>query len=235
MSHTRDEIIEKGLLAALELAGERGWQALTLSDIATAAGLKLTDFHGIATTDTLADAAESYFDKAMSGEGVDSEESPRERLFDVIMLRFEAMEPYREGLNDLMKWRERSAMRLAKLVAARKASADWALVSAGLDGTGQAVPRDLRALGVAYAIGRAERAWRKETDPGFARTMAELDKALRQLEEGAGKFTKFRWGGPRKSSDEAAESWSDEPPGPDTSSAEDGNAPEGPPKGTSPA
>ena len=41
MSHTRDEIIEKGLLAALELAGERGWQALTLSDIATAAGLKL--------------------------------------------------------------------------------------------------------------------------------------------------------------------------------------------------
>lgn len=234
MSHTREEIIEKGLLAALELAGERGWQALTLSDIATAAGLKLTDFHGIATTDTLADAAEGYFDKAMSGEGVDSEESARERLFDVIMLRFEAMEPYREGLKDLMKWRERSAMRLARLVAARKASADWALVSAGLDGAGQAVPRDLRALGVAYAIGRAERAWRKETDPGFARTMAELDKALRQLEEGAGKFTKFRWGRSGKSTEEA-EGWSDEPPAPDTPSAEDESAPEDPPKGTSPA
>jgi hypothetical protein len=64
--------------------------------------------------------------------------------------------------------------------------------------------------------------------------MAELDKALRQLEEGAGRFTKFRWGRPRKSSDEG-EAWSDEPPAPDTPSAEDGSAPEAPPKGTSPA
>ncbi|MCI4644791.1 MAG: hypothetical protein MRY64_08425 [Hyphomonadaceae bacterium] len=230
MSHTREDIIEKGLIAALELAGERSWSHLTLSDIATAAGLKLSDFHGVATTDSLADATEGYFDKAMSGESVDLEESPRERLFDVIMLRFEAMEPYREGLKDLMNWRERSPVRLLKLVGARKTSADWALVSAGLDGTDQAVPRDIRAVAVAFAMARAERAWRKETDPGFARTMAELDKALRQLEEGAGRFSKMRWGSRRKP-DEEGEAWEGDPP----SSAADGSEPEGPPSGTSPA
>ena len=234
MSHTRDELIEKGLLAALELAGERGWQSLTLADIAAAAGLTLNDFHGVATTDTLADSVEGYFDKAMSGEGIDTEETPRERLFDVIMLRFEAMEPYRDGLKDLMKWRERSAMRLARLVAARKASADWALVSAGLDGADQAVPRDIRALGVAYAIGRAERAWRKETDPGFARTMADLDKALRQLEEGVGRFSKWRWGRQPEHGAEA-EPGDNEPADQAEPNAEDESAPEAPPKGTSPA
>lgn len=232
MSHTREEIIEKGLIAALELAGERGWQSLTLSDIASAAGLSLNDFHGIATTDSLAEAVEGYFDKAMSGEGIDPEESPRERLFDVIMLRFEAMEPYRPGLMDLMKWRERSPIRIAKQLAARKVSADWALVSAGLDDAEQTVPRDVRAVAVAYAMAKAEWAWRKETDPGFARTMAALDKALRQLEDNADRVSKMRWG---RRKDDRAEPWEEEPPASAEPSAEDETAPEAPPSGTSPA
>lgn len=212
MTMAREEIIEKGVMAALELAADRPWSALTLSDIAAASGLSLTDFHGIASVESLAEAVEAHFDKAMSSEDIDAEETPRERLFDVIMLRFEAMEAHRQGVLSLMKYREASPLRLAKLLVARKASADWALVSAGLDGSDQAVPRDVRAVAIAYAMAQAERAWRKETDPGFARTMSKLDEELRKLEDSAGRFSRFTGRRGAKKPQGEGEAWSDEPP-----------------------
>lgn len=165
--------------------------------------MTLSDFHGVATKQTLADAADPYFDKSMSAEGVDPEDTPRERLFDVIMLRFEAMEPHRDGLKRLMAWRERSPVQLAKLAGARKRSADWALISAGLDGR-SALPASFRAIGVAWAMARAEHAWREETEPGFARTMARLDKELRRLEERFDTFARFTGQSRRRRADDAA-------------------------------
>ncbi|MEM1105764.1 MAG: hypothetical protein AAGH87_05185 [Pseudomonadota bacterium] len=210
----REEVIKRGIDAALDLAADRPWSALTLSDVAAAAGLSLDDFHGIATVDSLAEAVEGHFDRAMSGEGIDGEETPRERLFDVIMLRFEAMDARRAGVLSLLHHREQSPLRLARHLAARKASADWALVSAGLDGADQAVPRDIRAVAVAYAMAQAERAWRKETDAGFARTMSKLDEELRKLEDGAGRLSRFRGGRSKARAAPAGEGerWSDEPP-----------------------
>lgn len=178
----RPDIIERGLIAALELAEDTSWSGLTLSQIATKADLTLGDFHGVASKDDLADAAESYFDKAMSSEDVPSDAVPRERLFDVIMLRFEAMEPYRAGLLSLLKFRETSPSRLAHLVGARRRSAEWALVSAGLDDETTAA-KTLKILAVGYVIAMTERAWRKEDSTDFARTMSALDRELRQTEE----------------------------------------------------
>jgi len=128
---TQVGILEKGLLAALELADETPWADLTLSAIAEAADTSLSEFHGLAGKDDLAAHADPYFDKAMSEEGVSHDESPRERLFDVIMLRFEAMEAHRAGLLSLMKYRDHTPSLLLSLPLARKRSADWALVSAG--------------------------------------------------------------------------------------------------------
>lgn len=191
-------ILEKGLLAALELAAETAWADLTLSDIADAAGLALSDFHGVAGKDELAAYAETYFDSFMSEEGVSHDETPRERLFDVIMLRFEAMEDHRAGLISLMKHRDRVPSLLLKLAAARKRSADWALVSAGLDSQSGA-PVPLKAVGIAYVIGKAERAWRKETSRDFALTMAALDRGLRDAEDRMQQFQRVTgWGRSRR-------------------------------------
>ena len=41
---TRDEIIDKGVKAALKLAETEKWSAITLAAIADEAGLKLHDF-----------------------------------------------------------------------------------------------------------------------------------------------------------------------------------------------
>ena len=186
-----DKIIEKGVKAALSLAGETPWAALHLKDICEEAGLALSQFHGVADKDDLADAVEPFFDKAMSAEEIDADEDARTRLFEVIMLRFEAMEPHRDGLVSLMKYRETSPAHLTALLRARRASAEWALVCAGLDGADDA-PLALKAVNVAWAMGRAERAWRREDSADFTRTMAALDKELRDAEERGGLWRRLR-------------------------------------------
>ena len=112
--------LDKGLLAALDLAADTLWADLTLAAIAEKAGVPLSDFHGLSGKDAFASMMDAYFDRAMSAEGVSADDTPRERLFDVIMLRFEAMEDYRAGLVSLMKYRDRMPSLLLGLPAARK-------------------------------------------------------------------------------------------------------------------
>ena len=185
-----EKIIEKGLKAALDLAATRDWADIPLADIAAKAKLSLSDFHGVASREDLIEALDAHFDKAMSAEGVPDEASPRERLFDVIMLRFEAMEPYRAGLKSIQRFRELSLYHTARLPGHRHASAAWALASAGLDhDTG--APASLKRIAIAFVIAEAERAWRRETSGDFALTMAALDKGLRRAEERLGQFRRF--------------------------------------------
>ncbi|MFN3911914.1 hypothetical protein [Hyphomonas sp.] len=185
-----EKIIEKGLKAALELAASRPWPEIPLADIAAKAKLTLTDFHGVAAREDLVEALDAHFDKAMSAEGVPEESSPRERLFDVIMLRFEAMEPCRAGLSELMRFRETSLTHVVRLPAHRHASAAWALASAGLDHDSGA-PASLKRIAIALVIAQTERAWRKDTGGDFALTMAALDKGLRRAEDRLGQFRRF--------------------------------------------
>ena len=93
---TRDEIIDKGVSAALKLAETEKWGSLSLAAIAEEAGLSLKDFHGVADKDDLTAAVERRFDAGMSEGSIDPEESARTRLLDVIMMRFEAMEEVSE-------------------------------------------------------------------------------------------------------------------------------------------
>lgn len=179
---TRDEIIKQGVQAALKLAETEKWGTLTLAAIAEAAGLTLKDFHGLADKDDLSDAVEQVFDAAMSDEPVEAEETARTRLFDVIMLRFEAMEEVRDGAMSYLRWRDRSFDGLSLRLRARAATAKWALTCAGLDGS-SAIPRGVQVASIGWAIAQAERAWRQETSPDLSRTMAALDAELIKIEE----------------------------------------------------
>lgn len=176
------KIIDKGVKAALQLAETEKWSSLSLASIAEAAGLELKDFHGVADKTDLSEAVEPYFDAAMSEGSFDSDETARTRLFDVIMMRFEAMEDVRDGAMSYLRWRDRSFDGLALRLKARAATAKWALACAGLDGTSK-LPRGLQITALAWAIAQAERAWREETSPDLSRTMAALDAELIKIEE----------------------------------------------------
>ena len=183
----RDKIINKGVRAALKLAETARWGDLTLAAIADEAGLSLKDFHGVADKADLTEAVETMFDAAMSEGSFGEDETPRTRLFDVVMMRFEAMENVRDGAMSYLRWRDRSLAGLAQRVKARAATAKWALACAGLD-TGDGLQRGTQIAGLGWAVAQAERAWKRETSPDMTRTMAALDAELLKAEERANWF-----------------------------------------------
>lgn len=177
----RDDITRKGVEAALRCAETRRWSELTLAEIAAGAELKLGDFHQIADKADIAAEVDPYFDAAMSQASLDAEETARTRLFDVLMMRFDAMEEKRDGVLSFLRWRDRTLSGLAVRAKSRLQTARWALTCAGLDGGGQ-LPREAQLLGLAWAISRAEQAWKRETSSDLSSTMAALDAELLKAE-----------------------------------------------------
>lgn len=176
------KIIEKGVRAALSLAETEKWDRLKLADIARESGLDLSDFHGVADKQDLTLAVEPMFDRAMSEGSLEQDETARTRLFDVLMMRFEAMEDQRDGAMSYLRWRDRTFDGLALRFKARAATAQWALACAGLDGASK-LPRGVQIAALGWAIAQAERAWRQETSADLSRTMAALDAELIKIEE----------------------------------------------------
>lgn len=183
MANTENsQILFKALEAALDLAETRKWGSITLIEIASKAGVTLQELYALDGRDAVTDAFERWADQAMLTEDIDMDDTPRERLFEVLMRRFEHMEPRRSGITSLMTARDRMPARRLALLSARRRTARWALISAGLDKTGGA-ERTLTEIGLVWVLRRSEKAWQSEPDETFTRTMATLDDELAQMED----------------------------------------------------
>jgi hypothetical protein len=105
-----------------------------------------------------------------------TEEPPRERLFDVLMRRLEVLAPHREAVRSLLRSARRSPPLALALNGLAVRSQQWMLTAAEINAAG---PRGtIRAQGLALLFGSVLSAWVRDDDPGLARTMAALDRAL---------------------------------------------------------
>jgi AcrR family transcriptional regulator len=165
--------------AFMALLAEKPVEQIGLAEIAKGAGVSLSDLRG-AFDSTLAILAAyvKQIDRAvLAGDDADmAEEPPRERLFDVLMRRIELLAPHKAAVRSLM----RSAVRNPGLALALQGlglrSQQWMLTAADI---GAAGPRGfLRAQGLALLFASVLRTWVDDDDPGLARTMAALDRAL---------------------------------------------------------
>lgn len=178
---------DKAINALRALLGEQRFEAIGFADIAERAGLSLAQLRAEFPSKLAIIAARSKdIDKAvLSGSAGDMSEEPvRDRLFDVLMRRFEAMEGDQAMVRELM----RAAMRHPALAFALNGLAvnaqQWMLEAAGIHASG---PKGLiRAQGLALLFAAVARVWVDDDDEGLARTMAALD---RELSRGA------RWAG----------------------------------------
>lgn len=177
--------------AGLRLLAERPWKSLDAFTLAEAAGLPIEALTGFALPD-LADLAEAAFDRAV-GKGmaaIDHAALVRDRLFDLAMRRFEAIEPHRAAVLALEQAEGRDPAALAVQHARAVRSARWILALAGLDAVG-GVALAARAQGLAVILTQARAAWRQDGAGDFAKTMKALDGALRQAEQTFGKWAGF--------------------------------------------
>lgn len=176
--------------AALSLAASTPWRELTLAKLADAANRPVSDLYGASLWEAV-DCVEEAFDRAI-GENIDQldpNQSVRDRLFELIMRRFEAMEPHRQAVLSMEAGVDRDPTLLASMHQRHVRCARWVLALAGLEAdgmTGQA-----RAQGLGVIIGQARAAWRGDDEGGFTKTMASLDKNLRRAEEMFGRWAGF--------------------------------------------
>ena len=174
--------------AALRLAAERPWSEVSMLDIAESAGISLSDLRKEFPSKggVLASFTRSMDDVVLSKAARPQPgTAPRDAIFEVIMSRFDAMQPYKAGLRSIM-----ASIGFDTDVARRMfASQAWMLNAAGIPLNG--VSGTVRVLGLGSVYASVFRTWLDDDDAGLARTMAALDRRLRRGEQTLQTFDSF--------------------------------------------
>lgn len=171
----RDKIIA----AMMTLLAEEPFEQIGLSDVAKRAGVSLAQMRAefSSTLSILAAQIKDTDQKVLLGGDSDmTEESPREKLFDVLMRRLEILTPHRQAIRSLMRSASRNPGLAFALNGLAVQSQSWMLNAADIKVSG---PKGMvRAQGLAMLFAYVMQTWVKDEDPGLARTMAVLDREL---------------------------------------------------------
>ncbi len=164
-------------------AGLVGWRDTTVLGAARAAGLDLAQARArfpnkravLLRFGRLADQA--VLAQAASG-GL-----PRERLFDVLMARFDQLQPHRPGVLALIQALRTDPALALLLWGATLRSMRWMLDACDIPTAGLAGTLRIHGLGAVWAY--ALRAWEKDDSTDLSATMAAVDKALDRAAQAA--------------------------------------------------
>lgn len=185
---------------ALRLAAERGWRDLSLPEIAEAAGLPLVEAYRVhASKQAILQAfsrgidVEVLADDSLPESWDPGETSARDRLFDVIMRRFDALQPYREGLGNILIDQPRDP--LAALCGAGQLLRSMAAMLEAARIPSDGLKGALRVKGLAAIYLATLRVWLRDDSADMAKTMAALDGYLRRVEGLLGRARRSRRGG----------------------------------------
>ncbi len=173
--------------AAMRFAAARGWENLTLSDIATEAHLGLADVvREVGSKTAILGALRREIDVQLL-KRLDSEKpegTPREKLFDVVMTRLELLQPYRAAMKRISRDLRCRPVESAPIACGATQSRALMLEVSGIRTQGAEGCIKVRGLGC--ALSTVAKTWVNDSDDN-GRTMAALDKALRRAEQ--------RWNG----------------------------------------
>ncbi len=181
-SETGIDVTLRAETALLDLVAERPFRAVGLSAVAERAGVALADLRRAydGPLDILSGFARRIDTATLAGDDPGMKGEPtKDRLFDVLMRRFDLLAPHRAGLKGLERSARRDpvlALHLGRLVVGSQA---WMLEAAGVSSAG---PRGaLRALGLAAGLARVVPVFLAEDESGLPKTMAALDATLDRL------------------------------------------------------
>ncbi len=178
---------ERIVQALLALLAEQPIERIGLAEIAERAEVSLADLRGEFASPLAVFAAHvKEFDSKVLAE-IDpelDEESPRERLFDVLMRRLELLAPHKEAIRSLLRSTPRNPPLALALNALSVRSQQWMLTAAGIGASG---PKGIvRAQGLALLFAHVLRTWVDDDEPGLSRTLAALDRELARGQRFAG-------------------------------------------------
>lgn len=168
---------------AIDLAGDLGWEHLRFQDIADEAGISLAEIsEHFDDKICILCAYGKYIDRRTLEETGDlgTDTPARERLFDILMTRFDIINEQREGvLSVLNSFKTDPKQALISLPYLGR-SMTWMLEAAGLDTSG--IKGAIRVVGLKMIYLKALKDWMNDDGDDMPKTMASLDKSLGKAE-----------------------------------------------------
>ena len=183
--HTKEDLVK----VALEQATQLGWAYVTLHDIADAAGITLSELH--THFDDRSDilvALGRHIDRRVleAFDKVEVGASPRDRLFDVMMERFDVLNDYRDGVIAILHSFRFDPKEAVISCPHLCRSMSWMLEASGIETNG--FRGAAKIIGLTGVYLKVLKTWKDDESPDMGKTMAVLDKHLGQAENLANKF-----------------------------------------------
>lgn len=184
MSDTTDDIDSRLIAGFWQVVAAHGWQGVTLRRVAAAAGVPAAEVRARAPggPGDLLKLHERLMDAAVAAGTVPGQGgTPRDRIFDVLMRRIDAMQPHRAGILRLAEeLRRRPDLALCLLLQVPPSMARL-LDAAEIESIG--IYGAVRTQGLAAVWLATLRAWEKDGSADLGPTMAALDRALDRAEQ----------------------------------------------------
>ena len=174
-----DRIID----AALARVATEGWRHLSLAAIADAADLPiLRVYRAFGSKQAILRGLSRRVDEAALAEPPPAEpaERPRDRLFDILMRRFDTLQPHKATLEVLRRELPGDPATIFCTGISLLRSMRWMLEAADISTVGLRGALAVKLTAAAYLS--TMRIWQRDDSPDLARTMAALDARLRRIE-----------------------------------------------------
>jgi AcrR family transcriptional regulator len=183
----------EALDAFLALVADKGYGEVTLRDVAAAADVGLADLYRLHPDKVaLVSAFLARVDAAMlagTPRQIDPEETARDRLFDVMMRRYDAVRPHRDAWRSIGRAVRRDPLLALALAPAVRRSMAAMLEAAGLSSEGiSGAVRQNGLLAIHVAVSRV---FDGDDSGDLSKTMAALDSRLKTAERWAQTFEKY--------------------------------------------
>jgi AcrR family transcriptional regulator len=182
----KDQQLDAIVAAAMTLAAERDWREIGLTDIAEAAGVSLAELLAQYPSKlAILDGFTREIDRRVLAafEPESESVSVRDRLFDVLMRRFDVLAPHKAAVGRIAGAACRDPLIGVAVGAGLLRSMGLMLEAAGVPSDG--VRGMIRRKGLAAVYGATLRDWLKDDTADKSRTMAALDGRLRRAESWA--------------------------------------------------
>ncbi len=169
---TRNRVID----AALRLAARRDFGDVSLSDIAHEADISLADLRDLfPSKGAIVGGFSRRIDRQVLDEvsAKDSHDPARDRLYEVLRKRLEALEPHRDALASISRWAARDPLTGTALNRETVNSMRYMLEAADIDCEGPV--GSVKLQGLALAWGRVLDAW---FEHGFSFALETLDREI---------------------------------------------------------
>ena len=173
--------LRRALLALIET---QGWIDLSFAEIAEKAGVPIAEAHRIypSKTAVLLGLTRAIDERILNSLAADPlEGTAKDRLFDIVMRRFDVLKADREAYRRLMRQLPATPSAFAALVCQLRRSLSLTLEAAGISASGLKGALRLKGLLAIYVAGL--RAFANDESEDLAKTMAEIDKRLGQVEK----------------------------------------------------